>query len=115
MSQLITLSETSTDRYLVVVLPKDARYIDIEHHDGMLFLEYFNPRWTGIKLGDKEDWMRFELLGSLTEIKEDIAREMVEHEDGNLFTTHLEYLHSLVESKGVSIKENVIILIKCKK
>jgi hypothetical protein len=128
-NQLITLTETSTDRYLLAVLPKDAENIAIADHDDILFIEYFNPRWEGIKIGDGENWMRFKLLGILGKtITEDIAREIVE--SSTYYKSHYQYeqyldyvnksmclesalesLTSLVESKGIDTN-NKIVLIK---
>jgi hypothetical protein len=136
MEKLITLTETSSYRYLVAVLPKDAYDIITSSQFTGKYLYYLSSE--GNYDSEKEIFLgdigKVELLGTISEIKEDIAREIVYSRDSGkykyqdytnnklpfcgicyFFETALESLNSLVESKGVSIKENVIILIKCKK
>jgi hypothetical protein len=112
MSQLIPRTETSDYRYLVAVLPKDAEDFNLIHFtsDRYYSITFFNPEWNCLQLGYLKEP---ELLGTLSEITEEQAREIVpynvskEYED--IFNP-LESLKSLVESKGVDMDKQIVIL-----
>jgi hypothetical protein len=127
MEKLITLTETSSYRYLVAVLPKDAYDIITSSQFTGKYLYYLSSE--GNYDSEKEIFLgdigKVELLGTISEIKEDIAREIVEgmqllsyppipvyrdYTSKVWFTTVLESLNSLVESKGVEMDKQIVIL-----
>lgn len=143
MENLILLTTTPEYNYYCVPVPKDARSFKVM--DGRttysVNLVFESNEICYIKIGEREIYYsEIEILGELSEISEEQAREIVESGHNwkdshpwlnqenkkpiyknygkgykpDWFDTALESLTSLIESKGVSITENKLIIIKVK-